>query len=376
MRILGAGLATEEEVYLGCPVNVSRPSSFQPLIDKVDMRLNSWKGALLSQAGRIALIRSVIESLLVYHLATTQVHKGVLDKIEARIRRFFWGKIEGGYMALVSWKDITLPKELGGLGIRDIWVLNRALLMKNLWKLASSAQPLWAQVLLAKYYPEGTLWDTNRTYACTSLWRGLMQLREDLAPYVRWSIGNGENCLLFAQPWHDNWREIIPSSNELRRLTVSDCMDSHSGGWDESKLINRFGEDIARRVILTIQGPVNDPTLSDKLMYTAATNGVFTLKRAYLTMLDSSKGGISCPPEMKEKWKLIWGLNEIPPKVRVFLWKALKDALPTMAKLHPRIPDIQPVCRVCKLADEITTHPLMLCSTALELRRSGSPQWD
>ena len=39
-----------------------------PTIDKIASRLPSWKGKLLSKAGRLTLINSVLSSLLTYHL--------------------------------------------------------------------------------------------------------------------------------------------------------------------------------------------------------------------------------------------------------------------------------------------------------------------
>lgn len=64
LRMFGATIASANETYLGCPVNVPNPACFQVLIDKVESRLQSWNGRLLSQADRLVSIKSVIEYLL------------------------------------------------------------------------------------------------------------------------------------------------------------------------------------------------------------------------------------------------------------------------------------------------------------------------
>ena len=55
-------------LYLGVPIFVGHPKSehLVPLADKVRSKLSSWKGKQLSQAGRLELISSVIERILVY----------------------------------------------------------------------------------------------------------------------------------------------------------------------------------------------------------------------------------------------------------------------------------------------------------------------
>ena len=54
-------------------------------------------------------------------------------------------------IAWVKWDVICLPKEDGGLGIKDISKFNAALMGRRIWALSSNQNQLWARILTSKY---------------------------------------------------------------------------------------------------------------------------------------------------------------------------------------------------------------------------------
>ena len=56
--------------YLGLPLRIGRTrrADEQILIDKIRARLSGWKGRLLTKAGRMTLVSSVLSSIPTYHL--------------------------------------------------------------------------------------------------------------------------------------------------------------------------------------------------------------------------------------------------------------------------------------------------------------------
>lgn len=66
--LLGITVGTLPFTYLGVPIFQGLPKSefFLPIADRVKCKLSTWKGMQLSQTGRLQLIESVIQSLLVY----------------------------------------------------------------------------------------------------------------------------------------------------------------------------------------------------------------------------------------------------------------------------------------------------------------------
>lgn len=59
--------------------------------------------------------------------------------------------------AMVTWSIVCRPKDQGGLGIMDIYTLNKALLMKNLHKFYSKHDIPWVNLIWETYYGNGQL---------------------------------------------------------------------------------------------------------------------------------------------------------------------------------------------------------------------------
>lgn len=53
--------------------------------------------------------------------------------------------------SLMSWKSICQPKRDGGLGVRDVRVVNVNLLAKWRWRLLGGGEFLWKDVIREKY---------------------------------------------------------------------------------------------------------------------------------------------------------------------------------------------------------------------------------
>jgi hypothetical protein len=67
-------------------------------------------------------------------------------------REFLWGGVNGGRkISWVKWSVVCLEKSKGGLGVRDIRLVNLSLLAKWRWRLLLPGRPLWKEVLAAKY---------------------------------------------------------------------------------------------------------------------------------------------------------------------------------------------------------------------------------
>ncbi|KAL0386696.1 UNVERIFIED_CONTAM: hypothetical protein Slati_4586600 [Sesamum latifolium] len=95
--------------------------------------LRGWDGIMLSFAGRVQLIKSVLSALQVYWAMAFILPKTVIREIEKRLRSFLWQGCNGVGYAKVSWQQVCRPVTEGVLGIRDILALNKSLMSKHLW---------------------------------------------------------------------------------------------------------------------------------------------------------------------------------------------------------------------------------------------------
>ena len=63
-----------------------------------------------------------------------------------------------GKIHLVNWEEVCTDKDKGGLGLRKLAMLNKALLGKWIWRYACDKDNLWKQVITVKYGQEGLGW--------------------------------------------------------------------------------------------------------------------------------------------------------------------------------------------------------------------------
>jgi hypothetical protein len=107
--------------YLGLPLHTRklRRIEFQPLLDKIEGRLQGWKGKLMSLAGRETLVKCVLTAQPIYHLTVFQAHKWLIAQIDRMRRSFLWkGRNRRRLVAVTVWltgQRLARPGPLGGL---------------------------------------------------------------------------------------------------------------------------------------------------------------------------------------------------------------------------------------------------------------------
>jgi hypothetical protein len=142
-RILGMEGHTKWEAftYLGTPISKANPriSNWNNLIDKLKKRISSWGENWLSLAGRIVLIKSVLESVPIYQNSFLLAPSTTIKQMEALQRSFLWegGKKSGRRFHLINWDKISKPLLEGGLNLKNTKVQNLALGAKLLWYIVS-----------------------------------------------------------------------------------------------------------------------------------------------------------------------------------------------------------------------------------------------
>ncbi|KAL4018315.1 hypothetical protein IC575_021906 [Cucumis melo] len=114
--------------YLGLPLLTGRLRSNDcaPLIQRITSRIRSWTAGVLSFAGRLQLVRSVLRSLQVYWTSVFLLPVSVHNEVDEILRSYLWrGKEEGRGGIKVAWVEVCLPFEEGGLASKEWLVLVR-----------------------------------------------------------------------------------------------------------------------------------------------------------------------------------------------------------------------------------------------------------
>ena len=114
--------------------------------------------------------------------------------------------------------------------------------------------------------------------------------------------------------------------------------------------------------ILKIQIPGNG--ISDKLFWTAAPNGVYSVglgyKKAVSLSLEGRNEASSSFYLTQWDWKAIWRLKTLP-KIQHFIWRCLTRSVATNQELCRRKKAPTTLCPLCFKSDETIEHLFFHC---------------
>ena len=95
----------------------------------------------------------------------------------------------------IGWRggSYVFQKNEGGMGFRDLYSFNLAMLAKQCWRLITNPDSLVAKVLKAKYYPNGTLLDATPKNGSSFTWQSILKGLDTFKKGYIWRIGTGED---------------------------------------------------------------------------------------------------------------------------------------------------------------------------------------
>lgn len=135
--------------YLGLPLGARYKSLniWDGVIEKFERKSASWKMQYLSFGGRLTLINSVLDSIPTYLMSLFPLPTKIQERLDRLRRDFLWeGNSDTRKFHLVKWPKVILPKRHGGLGIKDLCLHNKSLLMKWHWGYNLDNPGLWKKL--------------------------------------------------------------------------------------------------------------------------------------------------------------------------------------------------------------------------------------
>jgi len=122
--------------YLGLPMgaNPKKLYTWEPMLVKLRNKINSWGSKYVSLGGRIVLLNSVLNAIPIFYLSYLKISEKVVKEVECIQREFLWGGVRGGRkICWVKWRRVCQPRSKGGLGVRDVRLVNLSLMAKWKW---------------------------------------------------------------------------------------------------------------------------------------------------------------------------------------------------------------------------------------------------
>ncbi|KAJ0960949.1 hypothetical protein J5N97_001161 [Dioscorea zingiberensis] len=344
--------------YLGCWISPFRVpiQYFKALVTKVEKKLAHWKTMYLTMAGRVTLANSTLMFIPLFGLSTYVIPNSIIDCITKLVRQFIWSNTgSGNGVHLIGWSTVTSPKTEGGLGVKDLRLMKRALLSKHVLELLNKSDKTWTQLMIAKY---GTfdMWQNCNQPKVSWTYRGLLNTAKEIKSNVA-QVNITPNNSIWYQPWLFNipfnrMPTYLNMEIDMTNMQVKDLLTN--GQWNYGALESIFSPELAY-LILTKQ--VNPDSVDNMWKWSHNTNGKTCTAAIY------EEYRVKCHSSQWSGWKKLWKLNCVP-KVSMFLWKFLHGRLPTKSFLfHIGIGPESP-CPMCNLSPETISHLFQECRFA------------
>jgi hypothetical protein len=359
-ELFGCGLGSFPISYLGIPIHHRRLTlaEWKIVEERLQIRLSSWKGKLLSLGGRLVLINSVLTNMVLYMISFFQLPKGILHRLDYFRSRFFWqGDSEKKKYRLTKWNVVCRPKNQGGLGIHDLEVKNKALLGKWLARFLTE-DGVWQTLLRRKYVGSKAISQVIWKPGDSHFWAGIMATKKHFFPHGSFSIRDGSEIRF----WEDKWlgattlREQYPALYRIIRhkdVTLQSVMVT-------SPPTMTFRRDVVGprltswNELLQRLAPIQLVQGKDIFRWELTKNGLFSVKSMYEALTE--------PVQPVLNNKSIWKLR-IPLKTKVFAWYLRRGVILTKDNLAKRNWHGCKRCVFCH-EDETIKHLFFQCQFA------------
>jgi hypothetical protein len=351
------------------------------MLDVLKKRLGSWGNKYVSLGGRIVLINAVLSSIPIFFLSYMKMPVKVWREVVKIQRNFLWGGLSlKRRINWVKWEDICRTKEEGGLGIRDLRVVNLSLLAKWRWKLLTNDDEVWKNVMVAKY-GEHVLGNvrvesTVGGISCSTWWKDLCCLDshgEWFRRVVAKRVGRGNSCRF----WKDMWVDNQTLEQRFPRLfsisTQKDDVITEVGSWREGmwRWDLRWRRSFfvwEEQLLHQLEAAINNVEIvdtDDTWVWNPDVDGGFSVKSLYVYLARELLPQNTLSQSAQFAFKHIWK-TAVPSKVCAFAWQLLLDKIPTRRNLCRRGILLTDAigCPLCNGAVESTRHLFLHCPFA------------
>jgi hypothetical protein len=124
------------------------------------------------------------------------IPKGILEKNRKLCSKILWaGTKEKVVFPLVKCSTLSIPKYLGGWGLKNVFLFSKDMDANSVWRLISKDN-LWTQVVTHKYIRPSSLQEWIRSpskmhHVASIIWKYLVSSFDVIGDGLEWHIGKG-----------------------------------------------------------------------------------------------------------------------------------------------------------------------------------------
>lgn len=180
--------------YLGLPVHVgkSKRRAFAYIKGAMAGRVYGWQEKLIAKVGKETLVKAVAQAIPTFAMSCFFLTKTFCQELCTLLGKYWWSQQEKeNTLHWISWQKLTKCKAQGGLGFRDMYGFNIAMLSRQIWRLIQSPDTLCARVLKARYFPNTHVLEAVPRSGISYTWRSLLHGLELVKEGYIWRIGDG-----------------------------------------------------------------------------------------------------------------------------------------------------------------------------------------
>lgn len=358
--------------YLGLLLSIHKLplSAYTPYIQKADRYLSCWQARFLNTMGRAVLVNSVLNSQLVYFMSSLQLPPSVIHQMDRRRRAFLWSGDKNGKTSpatfLVAWTTVCGPRDVGGLGIKDMGTQNLCLLLKLLHGMHHPDSSAWARWVHGRAFVATLQGDVHGAH--WEVLRSLLPLYQALTTV---QLGDGRSCSFWLDIWcgDESLADMFPAlySHCIKKeAAVQEMIDLGIQNALVPRLSVQASAELVQAQLLVADSQL---TSSPDIRQSPFCIGNGSLDSGAIYQLLKSRG----QPEDSSA-SFVWKTTA-PPRVQFFMWLLIKRRIQCRKVLHRKciLPDA--TCEVCNAAEETPEHVISGCSLGrLFWDRIGLPE--
>ena len=180
--------------YLGLPLGLRKPiaAQLQGVVDGAARRLPAWGARMMNRGGRSTLVRTTLTTVPVHAMLLLDLSAKTLDELLGICRGFMWkGRkdVKGGH-CVMAWNKVASPKEVRGIGIPNLKLLNLALICRWAWLHRTEPSQPWMALNIQIPWASRAIFEAATTM----------------------ELGKGASALFWSDRWYRNQKmeEVAP----------------------------------------------------------------------------------------------------------------------------------------------------------------------